>query len=98
MPDKYPAIELINNTTAHQFEIMAEGYLSKMLYTRSGNVYNLMHTEVPSVLEGKGIGSSLIEKVFVYLEKNNLKMKPYCPFVRAFLKRHPEWERLRAEE
>ncbi|NNE77227.1 MAG: N-acetyltransferase [Pricia sp.] len=50
----------------------------------------LTHTEVPQTLEGQGVGSALVSKVLDYIRKENVKMAPLCPFVAAYLKRHPD--------
>ena len=63
-------------------------------YRVNGDVFSLMHTEVPEELEGQGIGSALVEQTFHYLEANSLRMVPRCAFVITYLKRHPEWNRL----
>ena len=94
MPENYNDLVLINNTGAHQFEWHVNDQLVRMGYTIKDGVYHLMHTEVPKALEGKGIASAFVESVLKWLEKNNFKMKAFCPFVVAYLKRHPEWNRL----
>jgi hypothetical protein len=38
-----------------------------------------------------------VEKTLHYLEENNLKLVPLCPFVAAYVKKHPEWKRLLAQ-
>jgi len=52
---------------------------------------------VPKALQGQGIATAMVEKTFKYLEANNLKMRPYCEYIRFYLKQHPEWERLVAK-
>jgi predicted GNAT family acetyltransferase len=49
-----------------------------------------MHTEVPVSMRGKGIASVLAEYAFQFAKENNRKVMVYCPFVAAYLKRHPE--------
>jgi predicted GNAT family acetyltransferase len=68
--------------------------LAFISYRSSGNVVTLMHTEVPQELEGQGLASAMIEKTLQYLEENNRRIIPRCSFVIAYLKRHPEWNRL----
>lgn len=90
----YDDIELNNNTATHNFEIFVEEYRAFIDYkVRDGN-YLLVHTEVPPDLEGHGVAGALVEKTFKYLEANDFKMLPYCAYIQAYLKRHPEWERL----
>lgn len=90
----YEDIQLNNNVAIHNFELFVDGHRAFMDYKLRDNVYYLIHTEVPQELEGRGVASALVEKVFHYLEDNGFKMVPYCVYVKAYLKRHPEWERL----
>lgn len=87
-------MELINNTEREAFELPVQDGVAFISYRANGDVFSLMHTEVPEELEGQGIGSSLVEQTFHYLEANNLRMVPRCAFVMTYLKRHPEWNRL----
>ena len=87
-------MELINNTERGAFEMTVQEGLAFLSYKTTGDVFALMHTEVPQELEGKGIGSALVEKTLQYLEANNMRMVPRCAFVITYLQRHPEWNRL----
>ncbi|MFD2145051.1 GNAT family N-acetyltransferase [Mucilaginibacter antarcticus] len=89
-------IALNNNTAIHNFEIFVDGHRAFIDYKIKEDKYYLVHTEVPPVLEGRGVAAALVEKTFKYLEANGFKMLPYCTYIQAYLKRHAEWERLRA--
>lgn len=54
------------------------------------NTIFLTHTEVPVSLEGNGVGSLLVGKVLDHVKKSGMLMAPLCPFVAAYLKKHPE--------
>ena len=56
----------------------------------SGANISLPPTAVPVGLEGKGVGSAIVEKVIAYVRDNNLKIAPLCPFLAAYLKKYPE--------
>ncbi len=49
-----------------------------------------MHTEVPDSMSGKGVASALAAYAFQYAKENKKPVMVYCPFVAAYLKRHPE--------
>ncbi|WP_099464002.1 MULTISPECIES: GNAT family N-acetyltransferase [Parabacteroides] len=87
--------ELIDNETHHQYEFHVDKYIPKIEYIKSknGEIY-LTHTEVPIALEGKGIGSQLVEKVLKDIEKQELRLVPLCPFVAGYLQKHPDWKRI----
>lgn len=90
----YDDVQLINNQAIHNFELFVDGGRSFIDYQQRGEKVFLIHTEVPVDLEGHGVAAALVEKTFKYLEANSLKMVPYCPYIKAFLKRHTEWERI----
>ena len=54
------------------------------------NIIFLTHTEVPQSLEGNGLGSLIVSKTLEYIHNKGFKMAPLCPFVAAYLKKHPE--------
>jgi predicted GNAT family acetyltransferase len=90
----YDELPLVNNQAIHNFEMVVDGHRAFIDYQQKGDKVFLIHTEVPVELEGKGVATALVEKTFKHLEANNLKIVPYCAYVKGFLKRHPEWERL----
>jgi predicted GNAT family acetyltransferase len=83
-----------NNEAAHNFELFTDGHRSFIDYKQKDNKVYLIHTEVPAELRGRGIADELVAKTLSYLEENKLKLIPLCVFVQAYLKRHPEWNRL----
>ncbi|MDB4999593.1 MAG: acetyltransferase [Mucilaginibacter sp.] len=87
-------IELINNEAIHNFELFVNGHRAFIDYKTKDNKIYLVHTEVPAELKGMGVAEALVEKTFNYIEQHQLKMVPLCSYIRIFLKRHPEWNRL----
>lgn len=77
-----------------QFEYQENDQLAKLEYRFYKKDIAFMHTEVPKALEGKGIASALAEYAFTYAKQINKKVMVYCPFVGAYLKRHPELKEL----
>ena len=86
--------ELIDNESAKQYEFEFEGEIPKIEYIKTKNKIFLTHTEVPTSLEGKGLGSALVKAVLEDIEQKDLTLVPLCPFVAAYIKRHPEWKKL----
>ncbi|MCB0640312.1 MAG: N-acetyltransferase [Phaeodactylibacter sp.] len=87
-------LQLIDNPDKSRFEAEIEGHLAVVEYIRQQDRIYLTHTEVPQALGGKGYGSKLIETVLEQIELEGLRLIALCPFVRAYLQRHPEWNRL----
>lgn len=86
------------NTEKKRFELDAEGHTAIIeSILGKGDIMFLTHTEVPTALEGKGVGKRIVEGALNYIKDHNYKLAPLCPFVAAYLKRHPEWEFLLAD-
>lgn len=88
------AHQVINNTEKNQYEMHIPPYTALIAYTMRSNEIVLYHTEVPEALEGQGIGSELVLQALEDIEKTGYRLIPLCPFVAAYIKRHPEWRRL----
>ncbi|AQG79205.1 GNAT family N-acetyltransferase [Spirosoma montaniterrae] len=84
-----------DNRHHHRFELKLDGKLSIIQYQPvDDETLALLHTEVDPSLEGQGVGSHLVNGVLEYADRNGLKIVPLCPFVSAYLKRHPDWQRV----
>ena len=80
-----------DNSKLHRFELDTEGHIAFSEYQRGGGVLTIMHTEVPKELGGRGIGSTLIKGVLDTARAQGLKVKPLCPFAKAYIERHSEY-------
>ena len=84
-----------DNTERHRFELEADGQIAYSNYRLSNGVLTILHTEGPKTMEGRGIGSALARGLLDIARSQGLKVQPLCPFVRAFMDRHPEYAELR---
>ncbi|HEU4617774.1 MAG TPA: GNAT family N-acetyltransferase [Gammaproteobacteria bacterium] len=86
-----------HDRAARRFEIVVDGRMSYLSYTSAGDgTIDLRHTFVPAELRGRGIASRIVERALEHAREHGLKVIPTCPFVAAYLRRHPEHEDLRA--
>ena len=56
----------------------------------------LDHTYVPHERRGGGIASQLTVRALEYARERGFRVVPSCPFVAAYIERHPEYRELRA--
>ena len=89
--------EIKDNTARHRYELIIDGATAFVTYRRRPGAVTFVHTEVPEALEGRGIGSRLARHVLDAARRDGLKVVPMCPFIDAWMKRHPEYDDLRAE-
>ena len=83
-----------DNTRASRYEMEAGGDLAFIDYRRDGNVVTMLHAEVPEALQGRGIGSQLAQGVLDLARAQGLKVIPRCPFIAAYIGRHPRYQDL----
>lgn len=93
----YNDLPLINNEAIHNFELLVDGERAFIDYKLKGEKIYLIHTEVPVALEGKGVAGAMVTKALEYIDQHHLKLVPLCVYVQAYLKKHPEWNRLLAD-
>src|ERR1700736_2348476 len=91
MPEQVSdSADVIDNTDASRFELRADGWLAELVYHIPGGRLVLIHTEVPSELEGRGIGGRLVTAAVDRAVREGVTLVPLCPFARGWLERHPE--------
>jgi len=86
--------QLIDNEAAKRYEFHIDGQIPHIEYIKAKGKIFLTHTEVPKVLEGKGIGSSIIKAALEDIKAKDLILVPLCPFVAGYIKKNPEWKEL----
>jgi uncharacterized protein len=82
---------VMDNVALHRFELRQDGETAFLLYQREGSSIELIHTEVPEGLQGKGVGSKLVGGALHLIREQKLTVVPLCPFVIDYLGRHHEY-------
>ncbi len=49
------------------------------------------HTEVDDEFEGRGLGSQLAQAALDAARDEGLDVLPFCPFIKAWIGKHPEY-------
>jgi predicted GNAT family acetyltransferase len=79
----------------HDYEILVDGvHAGRAVFQERPGQVVLVHTEVDDAFEGQGVGSQLAEAVLADVRARGLQVVPQCPFIRAYIERHPEWQDL----
>jgi predicted GNAT family acetyltransferase len=84
------------NTGDNRFELDINGAVAAAYYALAPGVITFTHTEVPAELNGRGIGSKLIKGALDAVRAQGLKVVARCPFVEAYIAKHPEYADLLA--
>ena len=82
--------DVVDNTAARQFEIELHGQTAFAEYRPVHGAVILPHTVVPEAFEGRGIGGRLAKYAMQYARDHGLKVIPLCPFMAAYMTKHPE--------
>ena len=86
--------EVTDNKPQHRYELAVDGHIAATYYEIADGVITFVHTEVPSELGGRGIGSKLIGGALDQVRASGLKVIAQCPFAKAFIERHSAYHDL----
>jgi uncharacterized protein len=89
-------VEVRDNPGEHRFEAYVCDRLAGFTaYDRTDGGITILHAEVDDAFEGQGIGSSMTRQVLDRLRADgDLQVTVLCPFVNAWLRRHPDYREL----
>lgn len=89
-------IAIRHEPEARRFVADVGGQAAYITYReRDGHVLELDHTYVPAASRGGGIASQLTARALDYARERGCRVVPSCPFVAAYIERHPEYRHLR---
>lgn len=75
-----------------RYEILADDRRAGFMRFRlQGDLIALDHTEIDDRFEGEGLGSDLVRHVLDEARERGLGVLPFCPFVKSWIERHPEY-------
>jgi uncharacterized protein len=85
-------IEVADNPDEERYEIRGGGERAGFAQYRqrpAGRAF--VHTEIADRFEGQGLGSRLVSHALDDARARGLAVLPFCPFVRSYIERHPEY-------
>jgi predicted GNAT family acetyltransferase len=83
-----------HNAAQHRFESETASGMALLDYTLRDGAIVFTHTEVPKAEEGAGVGGELVRTGLHFARESKLRVVPRCPFVAAYIKKHPEYSDL----
>ena len=93
-------VEVVHDPDGRRYELLLEGeHVGELVYRdRGGNVLAFLHTEVDPTTRRRGLGSALVAAALEDARARGLRVVPICPFVDAYVRRHPEYAELVAAD
>ena len=88
-------IEVADAPERDRYELSIDGEVAGFsAYRIRPGLIAFVHTEVDERLQGRGLGDRLIRFALEDARARGLSVLPFCPFVKAFIERHREFEAL----
>lgn len=92
MKPEFESIDLIDNKEKSRYELHYNGYVAFTDYEEEDGALAMSHTVAPDELRGTGVAGALVEKAFADIKNKGRKIRPYCSYLLAQIKKHPEWK------
>lgn len=79
--------------TGGRYFVTIDGQTAEMTYSKAGTSRVIIdHTGVPDALRGKGAGQAMVKQAVEDARAAGIKIIPLCPFAKAQIAKHPEWQ------
>ena len=88
--------EILHEVPEQRFVTQAEGHAARLDYLEDEGRLTITHTIVPPEIGGRGIAGELVRAALAYARDAGLKVDPQCSYADAWMRRHPEFDVLRA--
>ena len=84
-------LTILDDEAAKRYEAREDGDLAGFIdYVVRRDRIVLIHTETLALHQGRGIGERLVRYALEDARRRHLRVVARCPYVRAFVERHPE--------
>jgi len=91
-PSERPEADVVDNPDERRYEAHLDGRVAAIAeYRLARERIIFFHTEVDPAFEGRGVGSRLARAVLDDARARGLRVTPKCPFIAAYIRRHPEY-------
>ncbi len=87
-------IEVRHDEAAHRFEADIQGLTAVLVYKIVPGRMLIQHTQVPPVLEGRGIAAKITRIALEYARSKSLEVVPACSYTASYMAKHPEYNDL----
>lgn len=89
-------VQIRNRPEQEYYEISVDGQRAGIAAYELENdgVIALTHTEIDDAYEGQGLGSRLARYALDDARSQSLQVRPVCPFIKSWIKRHEDYEDL----
>jgi predicted GNAT family acetyltransferase len=82
--------EIVDDAADERLHVEIDGVTAELFYEVEDGALLILHTEVPSALEGHGVGGSLVRAALDRARRDGLTVVPWCPFARRWMHGHAD--------
>jgi len=83
---------VVDNPDAGRFEVLVGDDVAGFAeYRRTSSATAFTHTVIYPAFEGRGLGAALARGALDATRAAGMEVLPYCPFIRGYIARHPEY-------
>ncbi|WP_198654557.1 MULTISPECIES: GNAT family N-acetyltransferase [Nocardia] len=85
--------KVADNPEKNRYEVFHDGALAGFAeYVERDDVTDFIHTEIDDAFGGKGLGKVLAQRALEDVVARGRVIEAHCPFIRAYLDKHPEFD------
>ena len=88
--------EIHHDAANRRFTVEVDGHSGYVEYELHGGTMAITHTIVPAAIGGRGLAGQLVQVAVEHARAEGLKVAPHCSYADAWMRKHPEYEDLRA--
>jgi predicted GNAT family acetyltransferase len=86
------ALTISHDEAANRYVAWADDVPAGLIeYHQRDENLALLHTIVEEAFEGQGVGGALVKTALEAAREHGWGVLPYCPFVLAYLLKHPDY-------
>ena len=88
--------EIRHDAAHHRFVTEVDGHTAYVEYEPGDSAIAITHTIVPQEIGGRGIAGQLVRAAALLARNEGLRVDPICSYADAWMRKHPEFDALRA--
>lgn len=85
---------LVHDKENNRYVLAVKDVFAKVDYELKEGVMYLIHSEVPEILRGQGVGKVLVEQTFKKLTEEGYKAVAVCSYVKIIAMRNNKWKEI----
>ena len=88
--------DIRHDAAHHRFVTEVDGHTAYVEYQPGDSAIAITHTIVPEAIGGRGIAGALVRAAALHARNEGLQIDPVCSYADAWMRKHPEFDGLRA--